>query len=480
MSAASKAELTAIGYDSIKVKGYSLERIQELKVVERLNEHTKLYLTGVLDKNEKDMAVHESNTGKKIEIVYGGEKKLFSGIVVYVGLVSHEGVNFLTVEALDAGYQMDITPKSRSFQDAAMTVKELVGKVIEGYPEADWKMAIPDVPIGQLIVQYEETDWEFLKRIASRYYAPLISDCRLEGIHFYIGVQKNKVTMETAPFLYYMEKSMDEYYFMKNNFTKDAKETDYTTYSLDRLEVYKLGDYLELEGQPFTIMVAVHEIKRGVLQNNYILRPENGLRREALYNHKISGCSIDGKIADINKAKVQVALKIDGNEGSTPVHWFPFSTMSASTDGSGWYCMPEKGDDVKVYFPDKKEEEAFAISAVSGYEQGAGETEDRMGDPGNKYLRTTHDKQVQLTAAGIFLSCNSGQAEASLQSDGTLVVKSNQNVTVTAKETIEIKAEETFKITSVEGINIQCDKGGALIFDKEGFVTELGTLVNNN
>lgn len=42
--------------------------------------------------------------------------------------------------------------------------------------------------------------------------------------------------------------------------------------------------------------------------------------------------------------------------------------MLVLSDGSGWYCMLEMGDSVKVYFFIKDEDEVFVVSVVSGYE----------------------------------------------------------------------------------------------------------------
>lgn len=173
-------------------------------------------------------------------------------------------------------------------------------------------------------------------------------------------------------------------------------------------------------------------------------------------------------------------MEIDKCQDEGAAYWFKFSTMSASTDGSGWYCMPEIGDSVRAYFPTKDEDEAFAVSAVSGYQQGAGEAEDRMENPDNKYLRTAHDKQVKLTPDGIFISCDSGQADMSLTSDGTLSITSQNNINITAEQNIKIEAQKSFLVSGKQGINFACDKGGGLVFDSSGQIQEKGTQVNNN
>ena len=114
------------------------------------------------------------------------------------------------------------------------------------------------------------------------------------------------------------------------------------------------------------------------------------------------------------------------------------------------------------------------------YEQGPGEAEDRMGNPDDKYLRTANDKQVKLTPDGIFISCDSGQAEMSLTSDGTLSITSQNNINISAEENIKIEAQKSFLVSAKQGVNFACDKGGGLEFDSEGQIREKGTQVNNN
>ena len=270
------------------------------------------------------------------------------------------------------------------------------------------------------------------------------------------------------------------YKYMLQNHLQDASETDYITYKIQNYEILKLGDNIQLENQAFYVYKGTYEMKNGILENTYKLRIKNGLRQKRIYNTKIIGSSIDGKIISIQGDLVKIHLNIDKSQDIGSAYLFKFSTMSASSDGSGWYCMPEIGDSVKAYFPTKDEDESFAVSAVSEYKQGAGEAEDRMGSPDDKYLRTAQDKQVKLTPAGIFISCDSGQAEMNLTSDGTLNITSQNNINVTAEENIKIEAQKSFLISAKQTINFACDKNAGLDFDEQGQIREKGTKVNNN
>ena len=62
---------------------------------------------------------------------------------------------------------MDADVRNRSFQDTAMTLRQLIGKVMEPYPSKQLLFSIPDVEMGRIAIQYQETDWAFLNRLLS-------------------------------------------------------------------------------------------------------------------------------------------------------------------------------------------------------------------------------------------------------------------------------------------------------------------------
>ena len=87
---------------------------------------------------------------------------------------------------------------------------------------------------------------------------------------------------------------------------------------------------------------------------------------------------------------VRVSLRTDARKETGK--WFSFSTVYSSPDGSGWYCMPEPGDEIRLYFPTEQEKHGYVISAVHlpvkhriGTVAAAFSTEsDTVNNPGNR------------------------------------------------------------------------------------------------
>jgi len=75
--------------------------------------------------------------------------------------------------------------KSRSFQDAAMTYGQVISQThARSGVTAVYPAMLDQAPIGFPVIQYQETDWEFMKRVAIRfrlsvYPEPAMSDARL-------------------------------------------------------------------------------------------------------------------------------------------------------------------------------------------------------------------------------------------------------------------------------------------------------------
>ncbi|BCZ45182.1 hypothetical protein psyc5s11_12490 [Clostridium gelidum] len=472
----------AINYEKIRVNGYNLESIKSLKIETNINEHAVLKLTGILKNESKDKDVNLTTDNKTIEVYYVENESttLFNGVVTKIEINVELDIYTLNIEAKSMSYLMDIKLKSKSFQNTSMTTHNLVSSIMQNYSGSNYILNIPDEEVKELLIQYEETDWEFLKRIASKYNQGLFPTMDGKAIQFIMEVPEQPKELKSENINYKIYKNLDNYNYMLQNYLQDASEVDYMTYEIENYEILKLGENIQFQGQAFYVYEGIYEIKNGILTNTYKLRVKNGLRQKRIFNTKVIGSSIDGKIIQVQSDLVRIHLEIDETQDEGTAYWFKFSTMSASTDGSGWYCMPEIGDSVRAYFPTKDEDESFAVSAVSGYEQGAGEAEDRMGNPDDKYLRTANDKQVKLTPNGIFISCDSGQAEMSLTSDGTLSITSQNNININATENIKIEAQKSFLVSAKQGVNFACDKGGGLVFDNSGQIQEKGTQVNNN
>ena len=96
---------------------------------------------------------------------------LFQGIVTNIRINANNDVRTLEIEALSKtflnGYK---EKKQKSFQNENSTYGDIFNQINSGYNNIQMVDNITNgAKIDKFIVQYKETDWEFLKRLASHF-----------------------------------------------------------------------------------------------------------------------------------------------------------------------------------------------------------------------------------------------------------------------------------------------------------------------
>ena len=94
----------------------------------------------------------------------------------------------LKLSLISGTYLLDVIEKTRTFQDVNLPYESVVQALVNNYDNCQFKMELNSKAIGDIVVQYKETDWEFIKRLASQFNSLLIPECTLSGIKFYFGV----------------------------------------------------------------------------------------------------------------------------------------------------------------------------------------------------------------------------------------------------------------------------------------------------
>lgn len=474
-------EGNAVTYENLRLSTYEVEHITYLTLSKSANDHAGLNVVAVLDEQVADLYIYTTNELTPIMLSYkseaGEDVVLFKGMVTSLQISKQGGVFYMNLSAKGATCIMAIQQKCRSFQNTSMTTHQVIAEVLSQYENANFIAQIPDVPIGGLLLQYQETDWAFLKRLVSWYGATIIPEVRADGIACFVGVPENNECRQIDAFRYHVSKSIESYEIMKNNGWPEVQEIEYVIFTVENEQIFQVGDNVDLDGKSLYVETALHVLTDGILKNTYTLKLKEGFKSLKAYNTTIVGCSISGTVVGVARDKVMVDLKID--DAGRAAYWFPYSTMSASPDGSGWYCMPEKGDQVRVYFPTKEEKDAYAVSAISGHEPQAGDSQDPMGDPNIKRLSTIYDKAILFGEDGILINSDSGQASVFLGKNGQITLYGAESVNVTAEEQVAIVAQESVLIGATQSVTLK-NSGASIEIKEDGNITLQGKKVFSN
>ena len=175
----------------VEVVGLDLGKILECEIESQIGEHSTLSLHVLIDDEEFLYGIPDC---REIEVILQGgstAESLFSGIVTAVSMNEDGQVKTAWIEGKSRSWLLDREKHSRSFQDGSMGYRALVKEVLKGYKgqydEGSLRYVPTDREIGVPLVQYEETDWAFLKRVLSREGITITPDSRGEGKGIFAG-----------------------------------------------------------------------------------------------------------------------------------------------------------------------------------------------------------------------------------------------------------------------------------------------------
>ena len=160
----------------------------------KAGEHTVAFFTGILEPG-KDGEEYCIVPEAEIEIFdQGMEEVLFRGMVktVEIGIETADAdpLKRVELELVSGTYRLDRKKRDRAFQNTAMNYQAAAELILKNYKGAAllMKQGMGAFPLGQFIIQYQETDWMFLKRLMSRLNQPMIPDNTSAKPQIYVGV----------------------------------------------------------------------------------------------------------------------------------------------------------------------------------------------------------------------------------------------------------------------------------------------------
>ena len=161
-----------VDYRDIKIESpYDIINLQTLTITAEPNQHLKLSYKAIIPEEKKDEYVPNSQYTDQIKVEQYKDgslvRTLFSGQLSSIQVKAHDDIHYLIIEALSYTYDMDLAFERRSYQDESMTYDAMIQSVIKDYNDPDFIQTVAKgEPIDIFTLEYDETDWEFLKRMA--------------------------------------------------------------------------------------------------------------------------------------------------------------------------------------------------------------------------------------------------------------------------------------------------------------------------
>lgn len=441
-------------YGDFIVSPYKFEKIKVLRITRELNEHARLYINGVISDESSDEYVEEAEDDASIKVSVKDDQgniiDLFEGVISNIGIDASNDVRTLEIEALSKTVLMDIEKKSRTFQNENDTYKDIFKKINGEYNSVQiYDNATNGDNIDKLIVQYKETDWELIKRLASHFNAGVVAECQLTDIKYSLGASGDLKTYDIDEYNYSVKKGLHEYKVKAANENYDLDDLNLVSYEITTNKIMNLYSNVNFKGRNVYVYKCEIEMVDGELLNKYILRDEKGMKVRKIFNNKIVGMSLNGSVIETKNDEVKIKLEIDENQDAGTAKWFEYSTVYSSEDGTGWYCMPETGDSIRLYFPDNEEKNAYAISSVNLKSSNS----QKRSNPDEKNIGTKYGKQIVMKPGAVEI-VGGGNLLMRLTDDGGIEVNSDKKIILSAQDDIEINGKSKIILQGDEGINL--------------------------
>ena len=114
-----------------------------------------------------------------------------------------------------------------------MTYDDVINEALSDYPKTDWMNKVGSgVKIPDIIVQYKETDWEFIKRLASHFNAPVVADEKESYPRFTFEQPQTSSGNETKELTTLTTKNFEDYLDKVVNFPVEMSDLDEINYRI--------------------------------------------------------------------------------------------------------------------------------------------------------------------------------------------------------------------------------------------------------
>ena len=427
-------ELTYQGL-KINIPLEGLVGVEEFKLEASFNKHVSAELLLIAEEEKIESAIHGLADNDGIE-VYENDlgELLFAGKITDAQMVRDRGLCCLNLKALSYTLDWDLVPVSQSFLNLDATYKQIIDKVLENHTDAEIKDCVTGgAVITDFLLQYEESDWDFLARLASRFGTFLVPDCRSNHGRAYFGIPDlgDEYVLDGED--YQETKDMDRYY--RIGCMLGILPQEHMGWEVTAEKNLCLGQKVLFKGISTIVTNISYRTIEGALVRSYRLNREKGVVCPPKKNPHIFGMSIPATVKERSGNCVRVHFHIDSEYDTSPhVRYFTYAIESSFI-----YCMPEVGSQVHIYFPSDDEKDAVAVHALrlkgtsaSGNLTGYAQKPD--------YKSFSNLNGAELLMAPEFASMSAdheNETMVSLDTSGFVDIK-GKNIKITAEKSISL------------------------------------------
>lgn len=440
--------------------------LAEVTMQRQIGAHGVLRFSCVVEESQGEQITRQVASQEPVTLLNKHDGDIyFNGFIQEIRLKVVQNVHYVEVDAISYSYLMDIEKKERSFQNTAQSYESILKEVVGAYPGGHFlsKMDL-GLPIGQLAIQYVETDWEFLKRLLSRLSAVLIPEITGDSVRFWVGLGDSKM-LPTRQVNYRLKKDLAAFREATKQFGQSLAAYDFVVCEFTSVYHYGIGDCLELAGQRYFISAVDASLTDGILRFTYVAKKKPAIRQHLIRNEQLVGAAMEGTVIDVANNVVKLHLDIDKKQDVATAKWFGFAAEGNNT----FYYMPQLGARGKLYFPSMDESEAMAIQSVRvapSSPKEKGKSDKKMSNPAIKSFGTDKGKELRLAEDEIQLTAKKDVLHITGNDESGITIDTDQSTLMHSDVKIHFDAP-TIDVTGTDSVNLTNGHGAFMSLEKD-------------
>ena len=422
-----KIEYTDLNF----ISSFAIERLLDFQTWEIPGEHARGNFRLLLSENETGI----NGINAPIQLCEQGNAAgaLFSGYPERVEVKTEIGYRIAEIQAVSGTILLDRKKCDRVFQDKTQTYMRIANNVTADTEHSACILSGNDMKTGGTLIQYQETDWKFLKRMASQLGLPLVPDTGYYYPRFYIGLPEGE-KQELGEILSCDICFDGRYYAFSGKCFVDRQ--DFICYDVVTRTKLSLGDRVTYEGRELIVSQKRMALVRGEVIFTYRLAGNSYTWVPWEDNPDYTGMSFVGSIVGTRGEQVEVAFDIDKASAGGNSYGF------APATGNLMYCMPQKGTKTALYIGNGDEAQGIATGCI----RTNGSTCEGTGSPEKKSFRSEHGKGLDLYPQSMGL--DGGKA-------GKIGFEDETGTTIESNGGLVLMAKEGIRFESMTGIAMQ-------------------------
>jgi len=419
------------------------------------NNHGTLVVTGLISEENRavyaQMATGEIKVSAKAVDELGEDVLLFRGVLVDLAITSQFQFHTMTIEVKTESYLLDQSLHTRTFQPDATTYQSMIRTCLDDAGGEFVMREKKDEQAGQLTVQYQETDWEFIKRLARRLGVVVLPEIKTEGKRILVGLVPGLPAKNIQTARHTMTQSKHD--------PNSIYRYELGVYQFETRDVYELGQPINFMGKNLIIKEINSRLVGSELVHTYEACVLKDAYEAPTVVQNIQGIALRGEVLKIEKDQVQVRIHEDENKDNSGVRWFNYATVYSSPDGTGWFVMPEIGDEIRLLFPNATEIGSYIASSVHL------ETDGGRINPDHKSWKNKHQKEILFAPELLRITNNAGLL-FELNDDFGIIMDSGLNIAMRAIGKINITSQNE-EISMYGDRSVQMQQGASQVKVKE-------------